>query len=399
VNEFRHMPGGDERHPPMLQQAEQTLPFVVDPHDNVATVLEKMSHTGYQGRAMAECLAIWKQMIEDPTCVIYLGLAGATIPALGQELFCYLIENRLIDVLVATGANLSHSIDQSLGELYFKGEADADDMALKEQEVDRLHDVLLDEKGLRRTEQTIRQIASEVLKDGEPVTTRELFRRFGERLHNWGMRGVLPSAFVADVPIYCPALGDSVIGLALACANHNEGHNYLIDINRDVEETCLITDEVAENTGVIYLGGGTPKNFIQQTAYGMDEEVSSSHIYAIQFTADQPQWGALSACTFKEAKSWGKISEDAQEKIATVDLTIGLPLVVTALANLGVRRAKVPDVVGRLDMIVNQKMDVNQTLGGFKIPDLVKNQTQTAPTLDMGLVGALLKGAGGGRTG
>jgi deoxyhypusine synthase len=147
----------------------------------------------------------------------------------------------------------------------------------------------------------------------------------------------------------------------LASANHNEGKNYQIDIFGDVRETCLITDEVSKNTGVIYLGGGTPKNFIQQTAYGMDEEAASSHKYAIQLTQDMPNWGGLSGCTFGEAKSWGKIDSKADEKICIVDVTIGLPMIASALAGVaGLRRAAVPDISAKLDRLLQQNDDPAQ---------------------------------------
>jgi deoxyhypusine synthase len=82
---------------------------------------------------------------------------------------------------------------------------------------------------------------------------------------------------------------------------------------------------------VVYLGGGTPKNFIQQSSVVFDM-FERGHKYAIQFTADAPHWGGLSGCTFAEAKSWGKIQPQARLVTVHVDATIALPIVSTALA-------------------------------------------------------------------
>ena len=101
--------------------------------------------------------------------------------------------------------------------------------------------------------------------------------------------------------------------------------------------TCWRHRSLAVNsgkTGVIYLGGGTPKNFIQQSAAGdyIHGREASGHSYGIQITMDQPQWGGLSGCTFEEAQSWRKISPEADFVTVNVEVTVALPLIVSALA-------------------------------------------------------------------
>jgi deoxyhypusine synthase len=99
----------------------------------------------------------------------------------------------------------------------------------------------------------------------------------------------------------------------------------------DVEETAVLA--AAKKSLVIYVGGGTPKNFIQQTevtnlVHGRDVE---GHSYAIQFVVDAPHWGGLSGCTFEEAISWGKISVDSENVTVVCDATIALPIVAAAV--------------------------------------------------------------------
>jgi deoxyhypusine synthase len=145
--------------------------------------------------------------------------------------------------------------------------------------------------------------------------------------------GVLTAAARHGVPIYCPALGDSVHGLALAAGRRRQGHRLLFDIIGDVLETSHIA-LTAKGTGVIYLGGGTPKNFIQQAevaSYIYNRELTG-HKYGIQITMDQPQWGGLSGCTFEEAQSWRKIAPEADIVTVNVEATVALPLIASALA-------------------------------------------------------------------
>ena len=131
--------------------------------------------------------------------------------------------------------------------------------------------------------------------------------------------------------MYCPAIGDSSIGIGLAIKPEED--NFIFDVIGDVKETALIAAN-ANKTGVIYIGGGTPKNFIQQTsvtAAVMGKDVSG-HEYAVQITTDAPHWGGLSGCTFEEAQSWGKIAKKAKMVTVHCDSTIALPIIVTALA-------------------------------------------------------------------
>jgi len=145
--------------------------------------------------------------------------------------------------------------------------------------------------------------------------------------------GILTAAAKHGVPVYSPALGDSVHGLAIAAGRVRAGQRLLFDIIGDVLETAHIAVS-AQGTGVIYVGGGTPKNFIQQAevaSYIYSRELPG-HKYAIQVTMDQPQWGGLSGCTFEEAQSWRKIAPDANTVTVNVEATVALPLIVSALA-------------------------------------------------------------------
>jgi deoxyhypusine synthase len=95
-------------------------------------------------------------------------------------------------------------------------------------------------------------------------------------------------------------------------------------------------------TGVFYVGGGTPKNYISQVE--VIQEVmgypENPHMYAAQITVDVPQWGGLSGCTFEESQSWGKFHKDAKMAQSLVDATIGLPLLIGYLMQKGVHKKR-----------------------------------------------------------
>jgi deoxyhypusine synthase len=278
----------------------------------------------------------------DSDVTICMGLAGAMVPAGMRSIIAYLIENRFIDVLVSTGANLFHDLHESLGGTHYKGSHLADDNELFKHGVDRIYDVFAQEKEFRKTDMFVADFADKLEKDCYP--SREFLHLLGKKLaESGGKKSILTSAYKHGVPIYCPAIADSSIGIGLAVGRRLGKKRIQIDTIADVEETTDIVIK-SKGTGVIYLGGGVPKNFIQQT------EITSSilgvdiggHEYAIQITTDSPHWGGLSGCTFEEAQSWGKIAEKAKKAIAFCDITIGLPIVVHALVNK--KRRRIPKI-------------------------------------------------------
>ncbi|MFC1717084.1 deoxyhypusine synthase family protein, partial [Candidatus Poribacteria bacterium] len=206
-----------------------------------------------------------------------------------------------------------------------------------------IYDTFASEEEFRQTDEYIAQFAAG-LEQTRPYSTREFLNLLGKSLSVDGsQKGILSAAFEAGVPVYCPAIGDSSIGIAVAYGR-NKGENSLnFDIIADVLETAEMVIK-SESTGVIYLGGGTPKNFIQQTevtASIMGADIPG-HKYAIQVITDPPHWGGLSGCTFAEAQSWGKVATDAMSATVYCDATIAFPMMVAAL---GEEREKFSDRV------------------------------------------------------
>src|SRR3989338_4836567 len=270
-------------------------PFEIDHNLKLKDILEAMGRTAFQGRCLSSAFKIWKRMLKTDT-TIFLGLSGAMVPAGMRKIIKYLIESRLIDCLVSTGANLFHDAHETRGHFHWQTDACANDLKLRKERLDRIYDVLGSDREFCETDRFIATFAS-TLDKTRAYTTREFLYLLGERLSKVAKEdGILTSAYRRKVPIYCPAIGDSSIGISLV-VDHPQG-KVLFDRIKDVEEMGKLVLS-SKSTGVIYLGGGTPKNFIQQTevtAPFMGRRVGG-HKYAIQITCDSPQWGGLSGCT------------------------------------------------------------------------------------------------------
>ena len=319
-------------------------PFQVSGKKNAAQILEDLCSISFQGRTLGQCFHVWKKMLEAP-CMIFFGLAGAMVPAGLREVVAYLIDEHLVDCIVSTGANLFHDCYESLGRDHFQTSPHADDEMLRHEGLDRIYDTLAPEEGFRATDDYLRQFAKG-LDMSYAYSTREFLYLLGEDLARSGScAGILTTAYRQSVPIYCPAIADSSIAIALAAGSVA----LKFDLIKDVQETAGLAAAM-KKSGVIYVGGGTPKNFIQQTQVTLScmGEGKDGHSYAIQISTDAPHWGGLSGCTLEEAQSWGKIAMEAEKVSCHCDATIALPIIVEALASairMGQKRVFSPEFV------------------------------------------------------
>ncbi len=309
-----------------------TRPLAIDRRKNVAALLEKMQGVSFQGRNLATAYHIWHRMLSDRV-MIMMGMAGAMVPAGMRRLVVYMIKNRLIDCLVSTGATFFHDIHETLGRFHFQCSPSIDDVHLQKNLIDRMYDTLADEEEFREADAMIGEFAAS-LDQSRPYTTREFFNLLGKDLSKRAKEdGIVTAAYKAGIPLYCPAVGDSSIGIGIAENRHLGKNHFIFDVIGDVLETARLAGE-SPASAVIYFGGGTPKNFLNQTEVTATfmREAHNGHKYAIQIITDAAHWGGLSGCTFEESQSWGKIAHDASMVTVHCDSTIAMPILVTALS-------------------------------------------------------------------
>jgi deoxyhypusine synthase len=304
---------------------------------DVDDLVKDMGKMGFQGGQLGASLQVWERMLDEDV-TIFLGLAGAMVPAGLGEFIAYLITERLVDCLVSTGANLFHDLCEGLGIVHYRGSACADDGYLNECKIDRIYDVFVSEIELHKADLYISEFV-EKLDPNRRYSSRELMYIVGDGLPD---TTILGAAHKAGVPIFVPALGDSSWGIGMVIA-YRKGQRVMVDQIKDVDEITKMV-ELSSKTGVIYIGGGVPKNFIQQTEVIAEliGDYSGGHSYAIQYTTDAPHWGGLSGCTFEEAISWGKVAKEASKVQVFSDATITVPVVVQALKAAGHKRHSYP---------------------------------------------------------
>jgi len=294
----------------------------------ISTLLDDLGLTAFQARRLAEVAEIWSNMLRKKDYVIWMGLAGALVPAGMRKIISYLIRRRMVDVLVSTGANLYHDCFEAMGGKHYLGSSSADDEQLRKNRIDRMYDIVADDKKYYATDNWIDRELSSCLVDNRPYSSREILHILGELLNERGREkeSILIDAFKCGVPIFCPAIGDSSLGFSIMFANR-EGRRIIVDHLRDAEEASKIGEE-ATRAGAVYLGGAVPRNFIQQSAVfaGYQTKHDKTLESAMQITMD------LGGSTLDESRRYEKASRNTRMKICYAELTIALPMVAQTLA-------------------------------------------------------------------
>jgi deoxyhypusine synthase len=302
----------------------------------VGQLAEEYGQAGIGAADLHEAVDIYAEMLDEDV-TNFFGLAGAMVPTGMRRIVADLIRDGHIDALVTTGANLTHDAIEAIGGKHHHGQVhDAEkterehDEQLRDEEVDRIYNVYLPQEHFALFEGHLRDEVFPVLAEEGAVSIQRLTERLGRANAEVNERddveegpGIAAAAAEHDVPIYCPAIQDSVLGLQAWM--YGQTSDFSLDALADMD---TITDQAfeADEAGAMVVGGGVPKNFVLQTMLVAPD----AYDYAVQLTMDQPSTGGLSGATLDEARSWGKLEKAARNASVYADATITLPLVVAA---------------------------------------------------------------------
>ena len=297
-------------------------------------LIESFEKMAFQSRNLASACKIYDKMLKDKGCTIYLCLAGSLFSAGLKKIVHTMITNNMIDSIVSTGAIIvDMDFFEAIGFKHYIGTTFVDDDELRELHIDRIYDTFIDEDELRVCDNTIKKIADSL--EPRPYSSREFIYEMGRYLDKKGCKvddSVVHAAYKHNVPIFVPAFSDCSAGFGFL--DHQRQHpkeHVTIDSARDFRELVDIVLKSKE-TGIVMIGGGVPKNFIQDAVLGGEvtekgelRDPTRMHKYAIQLTLAGEYDGALSGSTLKEASSWGKVDQTFEQMVFG-EATINFPL-------------------------------------------------------------------------
>jgi deoxyhypusine synthase len=309
-------------------------------------IIEAMKKMSFTARDTARAAEIYDTMLADKDCTTILTLAGSTSAAGCMQVYVDMVKNKMIDCIVATGASIvDMDFFEALGFKHYKGEVGVDDSFLRSLYIDRIYDTYIDEEELQVCDQTIKKIADSL--EPRPYSSREFISEMGKYLVENSKKkdSLVQAAYENNVPIFCPAFSDSSAGFGLVAHQWEKPEKHIsIDSVKDFLELTKIKIE-GKNTGLLMIGGGVPKNFVQDTVVcaevlGFDVPV---HQYAVQITVADSRDGACSSSTLKEASSWGKVeAKKGLDQMVYAEATSVLPLIASYAYHKGSWRDREP---------------------------------------------------------
>jgi deoxyhypusine synthase len=309
-------------------------------------MVDGFRNTAFQARNLASACEIYSEMLADRSCGVILTLAGSLISAGLKKAITTLVEHDMVDVIVSTGANLvDQDFFEGLGFRHYLAPGSPEnpvvpDEQLRELMIDRIYDTYIDEEELRICDETTRRIF-DAMEPGA-YSSRELMRELGRYLdsHHPEAESIVLSCFRKGVPIFVPALSDCSAGFGIvlhqAVADLGGRPAVAFDSGKDFRELTRLKF-ATENTGLVMIGGGVPKNFAQDVVVAaellIDEGLAPDgaapeapmHKYAVQLTVADSRDGALSGSTLREACSWGKV-DTVREQMVFGEATITFPI-------------------------------------------------------------------------
>ena len=300
-------------------------------------IISSMKKMSFVSRETANASEIYNQMLKDKDCTIFLTLAGSTSAAGCMHVYRDMVKYNMVDAIVATGASIiDMDFFEALGFKHYQGSQYQNDNELRNNYIDRIYDTYIDEEELQMCDKIIGEIADKL--QPKPYTSREFIKEIGKYLKSNAKKkgSLIETAYDNNVPIFCPAFTDSSAGFGLVMHQERNPNNHItIDSIKEFRELTEIKIK-SKGSGLFMIGGGVPKNFIQDTvicAELLDKKVDM-HKYAVQITVADSRDGACSSSTLKEASSWGKV-DTTKEQMVFAEATSVLPLIASDAYHTG----------------------------------------------------------------
>ncbi len=308
-------------------------------------IIEAWKKMSFTARDAGNAASIFKMMMTDKKCTNVLVIAGSTSAGGCMKVYADMVKYRMIDVVVATGASIiDMDFFEALGFKHYKGTPNVDDNMLRDLYIDRIYDTFIDEEELQDCDAAIAAITDSL--EIRPYSSREFIWEMGKWLTKNSVKkeSLIQLAYEHDVPIFCPAFNDCSAGFGLVSHQNKKimkGEAHLtIDSAADFRELTEIKIR-AGRTGLFMVGGGVPKNFMQDTVVcgevSFGQGKMEMHKYAIQITVADVRDGACSSSTLKEAASWGKV-ETTHEQMVYAEATTIVPLIASYIFHDGTWR-------------------------------------------------------------
>ncbi len=306
--------GAPDIHPPTLRRGMSARDLV-----------ETLGRTSFEARNVLRGARLLERMIKEED-VVWLGIAGAGIAGGMGRMVASLMEAGFVDVICSTGAQVYHDLHFAFGLPVKAVSPHQDDDELRRRGDTRIYDIgIREQETLEAQDEILRAFVRDRWQ--EDLSTRPLSSwEFNRALGGWVLeqsphpeRSFTAVAARLGVPIFWDSLANHSITMNLVRTDR-EGFPIVLSAQKDIFHAAAVVFD-SPHTGFVELGGGGPKNFIQQTGpfisqiLGVDFEGADR---GLQVGTAVEREGSLSGCTFGEAVTWGKYREAEGHRLVQI---------------------------------------------------------------------------------
>ena len=295
--------------------------FLWKPNLTASELVESFGNLGFQALELKEAQDVILKMQRSNTKTFLTFTSNMTTSGL-RGFFAQLIQLGLIDVVVTTSGSIEEDLMKALGENFQISSFNADDVQLHEKGENRIGNLTIRNESYMRFEDKMSELLTSIYEKQKVITASELLKQIGLKLNDES--SFLYQAAKNNVPIYCPGIADSTFGFHLFMFQQKHP-DFIVDTIKDMQ-TCVTSLSFDEQKGLISLGGSISKHYAIFSAI-----LSGGFDYAVYLTTSHQSSGSMSGATTQEAKSWGKIKDDAQAATVIGDVTITFPLLMTSV--------------------------------------------------------------------
>jgi len=311
------------------------IPVSFKKGSSIPEFIQKLGRTCFEARNVYRGAELFKRMINDDD-VIWLGISGAGIAGGMGGLVNTLLDSGFIDVICSTGAQTYHDLHFAFDLPVKAISPHWNDDLLRLHGDTRIYDIGIREKEtLEAQDEIIRQFIKDSWKvlSQQPLASWEFNYYLGlwvQKNAKYPERSYVATAAKRGVPVFWDSLSNHSIAMNLARTDR-EGFPVTLSGQKDIFDSASITFS-ANATGFVELGGGGPKNFIQQTGPTISQILSIDFEGAdrgLQIGTAIERDGSLSGCTFGEAVTWGKYRSADEQKLVQIwgEYSVLFPLI------------------------------------------------------------------------
>jgi len=288
-------------------------------HENmtISELVDSFGSLGYQAIELNEATKVILKMKRGGAKIFLTFTSNMATSGL-RGFFAQLCKEQIPNILVTTSGAIEEDLMKAVGEDFEISNFYADDTALHERGENRVGNLVIRSESYMKFEDKMIEYLSSIYQNKQRISVSELLHEIGLKLND--KNSILYQAAKNNIPIYCPGVADSSFGFQLYMFQQKHP-DFIVDTLKDMER--VVTDlSFDEKKGLISLGGSISKHYAIFSAL-----LSGGFDYAVYLTTSHASSGSMSGATTQEAKSWGKLKDDAEAATVNGDVSITFPLI------------------------------------------------------------------------